>query len=159
VSDVLERLEELSHEALRAVGDGWLPGLIGIDVLEIEGPRVRSRLDVRRELMAPIGYLHAATVVALADTTAGYGAWANLPEGASGFTTLELKTNFLGTARDGGIACEATLVHGGRSTQVWDAVVTIEGTAKQIALFRCTQMILYSDETRMRRAPASARLG
>jgi len=145
---VLERLGDLSPEAIREMSDGSLPGLIGMEILEINGTRVRSRLEVRRELLAPIGYLHAATVVALADTTAGYGAWANMPEGASGFTTLELKTNFLGTAREGSIACEANLMHGGRSTQVWDAVVTIAGSEKKIALFRCTQMILYPHEKR-----------
>ncbi len=126
-----------------AVGERALPGLIGMEVVGVEGTRVTSRLVVRPELMAPIGYLHAATVVALADTTAGYGAWANLPDGASGFTTIELKSNFVGTAREGVVACEATLVHGGRSTQVWDARVTIEATGKPIALFRCTQLILY----------------
>ena len=129
-----------------AVGAGVLPGLIGLEVLAVEGARVTSRLAVRPELMAPIGYLHAATIVALADTTAGYGAWANLPEGASGFTTIELKSNFLGTAREGSVGCEATLVHGGRSTQVWDARVTVEATGRPIALFRCTQLILYPRE-------------
>lgn len=127
----------------QAAGEGFLPGLIGMEVVSTEGERVTSRLPVRPELMAPIGFLHAATVVALADTTAGYGAWANLPDGARGFTTIELKANFLGTAREGAVACEATLVHGGRSTQVWDARVTDEATGKTIALFRCTQLVLY----------------
>ena len=126
-----------------AIGVGTLPGWIGMEVVTVEGTRVTSRLPVRPELMAPIGYLHAATVVALADTTSGYGTWANLPEGARGFTTIELKSNFIGTARAGVVACEATLAHGGRSTQVWDARVTAEATGKTIALFRCTQLILY----------------
>ena len=126
-----------------AVGERALPGLIGMEVVAVEGTRVTSRLVVRPELMAPIGYLHAATVIALADTTCGYGAWANLPDGASGFTTIELKSNFVGTAREGVVTCEAEMVHGGRSTQVWDARVTIEATGKAIALFRCTQLILY----------------
>lgn len=139
-----QRVDPPSIDELRMRGRGTLVEHIGVEILEIDGPVVRSRLDIRPELMAPIGYLHAATVIALADTTAGYGAWANLPEAASGFTTLELKANFLGTARAGAIACEARLQHGGRSTQVWDAVVTIEGSEKTIALFRCTQMILYS---------------
>ena len=130
-------------EQLRARGAGTLVEHIGVEILDIEGTVVRSRLAVRPELMAPIGYLHAASVIALADTTAGYGAWANLSDAASGFTTLELKANFLGTARAGAIACEARLQHGGRSTQIWDAEVTIEETGKKIALFRCTQMILY----------------
>lgn len=128
---------------LNAVSPGTLVGLIGLEIVEVDGPTVHSRLDLRDELLAPNGYLHAATVVALADTTAGYGAWANLPKGASGFTTIELKTNFVGTALDGRLACEATLLHGGRSTQVWDATVTATATGKAIAFFRCTQMILY----------------
>jgi 1,4-dihydroxy-2-naphthoyl-CoA hydrolase len=128
-------------EEFNRAGDGTLPGLIGVEVVAVEGATVRSRLAVRPELMAPIGYLHAATVIALADTTCGYGAWANLPAGASGFTTIELKTNFLGTAREGVVTCEARLVHGGRTTQVWDAEVVAEASGKTIALFRCTQLI------------------
>lgn len=150
---MLERLNKGSREDWRTRGQGTLVEHIGVEILEIDGDVVRSRLEVRPELMAPIGYLHAASVIALADTTAGYGAWANLPEAASGFTTLELKTNFLGTARSGSIACEARLIHGGRSTQVWDAVVTVEDTGKKIALFRCTQMILYAAEKRAPGAP------
>jgi uncharacterized protein (TIGR00369 family) len=92
---------------------------------------------------APNGFLHAATVIAVADTLAGCGCASNLPEGASGFTTIELKANFLGTARDGAILGVATMLHGGRSTQVWDAEVIAEATGKPIASFRCTQMILY----------------
>lgn len=104
---------------------------------------LRSRLDVGLRHNAPNGYLHAATVVALADTSCGYGSRLSLPEGA-GFTTIELKANFLGTVREGGIACEARLAHGGRSTQVWDATVSDESTGKVIALFRCTQLVLWS---------------
>jgi len=98
---------------------------------------------VRKEVMAPNGFLHAASVIALADTSCGYGCVALLPEGARGFTTIELKSNFVGTAREGAIYCRATPVHVGRTTQVWDAVVTVEGTDTRIALFRCTQMVLW----------------
>jgi uncharacterized protein (TIGR00369 family) len=93
--------------------------------------------------MAPNGFLHAGSVVTLADTSAGYGCISNLPAGANGFTTIELKSNHLGTARDGTIECSATAVHLGKTTQVWDAVVTHRETGKTIALFRCTQMVLY----------------
>ena len=82
-------------------------------------------------------------MIALADTACGYGAASNLPDGAVGFTTIELKSNFLGTVREGGIACTGRLVHGGRTTQVWDAEVTAEATGAVIAMFRCTQMVLY----------------
>ena len=124
--------------------DGYLPGLLGHRVQRVTRGRVTSRLAIRSEHLAPNGYLHAATVVALADTSCGYGTVASLPDGARGFTTIELKSNFLGTVREGAIACEATLAHGGRTTQVWDARVTDESTGRVIALFRCTQSLLYS---------------
>ncbi len=130
-------------DGLNERGVGTLPGLIGLEITQAEGGSLASRLELRDELMAPNGYLHAATVVALADTSCGYGTFVNLPEGAEGFTTIELKSNFLGTKREGAIRCEATLAHGGRTTQVWDATVADEESGKPIALFRCTQMILY----------------
>jgi uncharacterized protein (TIGR00369 family) len=130
-------------DQLNARGEGYLPGLIGIEFISIEPGRLTSRLTLRPELLAPNGYLHAATIIALADTTCGYGTLTDLPNGAQNFTTIELKSNFLGTAREGAIACVATQVHGGRTTQVWDAQVTDESNDKTIALFRCTQLILY----------------
>jgi 1,4-dihydroxy-2-naphthoyl-CoA hydrolase len=135
----MSTLEELNER-----GMGTLPGLIGLTILEAEKGSLSSRLELRNELMAPNGYLHAATVIALADTSCGYGTFVNLPEGAESFTTIELKCNFMGTKRDGAICCEAKLVHGGRTTQVWDATVSDAEGGEPIALFRCTQMILYS---------------
>ncbi|MBZ9714550.1 PaaI family thioesterase [Deinococcus multiflagellatus] len=129
-------------EALNALGEGHLPGLIGIRFTQVERERLRSELTVRPELLAPNGFLHAASVVALADTTCGYGTRLLLPEGASGFTTIELKSNHLGTARAGRVTCEARNVHAGRTTQVWDAEVHDEA-GKLMALFRCTQAVLY----------------
>ena len=87
--------------------------------------------------------MHAGTVMTLADTAAGYGCVASLPEGADNFTTVELKSNHPGTAREGTIACVATAAHLGRTTQVWDAVVSPRETGRTIALFRCTQMFLH----------------
>src|SRR5512142_1357757 len=139
----LDRLSMMTLEQLNARGKGYLPGLIGIEILSLEPGRIMSRLVLRPELLAPNGYLHAATVIALADTTCGYGTIADLPEGAQSFTTIELKSNFLGTARQGVLACVATRLHGGRTTQVWDAEVADEANEKTIALFRCTQLILY----------------
>jgi 1,4-dihydroxy-2-naphthoyl-CoA hydrolase len=120
-----------------------LPGHLGIEIVEVSVERVRASLPVRAELLAPNGFLHAGTVVTLADTCAGYGCVKALPAGASGFTTIELKSNHLGTALDGVIDCIATPAHIGRTTQVWDATVTHRETGKTIALFRCTQMVLY----------------
>src|SRR5215210_443334 len=132
----------MTPEHFKSFGAGYLPGLVGVEILMVRAAGVESRMQVRKEVMAPNGFLHAASVVALADTSCGYGCVALLPEGAKGFTTIELKSNFLGTAREGFIACRATPVHLGRTTQVWDALVTNEGTGAKIALFRCTQMVL-----------------
>jgi 1,4-dihydroxy-2-naphthoyl-CoA hydrolase len=132
-------------EYFKGHGDGYLPGLTGVEMVTVTREAVESRMTVRKEVMAPNGYLHAASVIALADTSCGYGCMATLPEGARGFTTIELKANFLGTARDGAILCRATPVHLGRTTQVWDAVVTHEADGKAIALFRCTQMVLWQN--------------
>ena len=124
-------------------GSSHLPGLLGIEITAVEAGLMRAELDVRPELHAPNGFLHAASVVALADTCCGYGAVANLPEGATGFTTIELKSNFVGTAIDGRIGCEANLIHSGRTTQLWKAEVTRLADDKPIAHFSCTQMVLY----------------
>ncbi len=125
-------------------GAPFLPGLLGIEFVEVSAERVRATLAVRRELLAPNGFLHAGTVLTLADSCAGYGCISSLPEGASGFTTIEIKSNHLGTALDGTIECVAVPVHAGRTTQVWDATITHrENKGKTIALFRCTQMVLY----------------
>src|SRR4051812_24890577 len=132
----------LTTESYNRFGASHLPGLIGLSITSLSPQAVESRLEVRRELMAPNGFLHAATVIALADTSCGYGCVAALPKGASGFTTIELKSNFFGTAREGAIVCRATPVHLGRTTHVWDALVSAEGGGR-IAHFRCTQMILW----------------
>lgn len=123
-------------------GADRLPGLLGIEIVRLEPGRCELRLDVDRRHLASNGYLHASSVVALADSACGYGCVASLPEGGVGFTTIELKTNFLGTLLEGGMRTEATMAHGGRTTQVWDATVTAEATGRTLALFRCTQLIL-----------------
>jgi len=128
---------------MKGRGVGKLPGLLGIELLSVEEGLMTAELKVREELLAPNGYLHAATVVALADTMCGYGCIAHLPDGAKGFTTIELKSNHLGTALDGTIWVEARPQHLGRTTQVWDATVRHRETGKTIALFRCTQMVLW----------------
>jgi 1,4-dihydroxy-2-naphthoyl-CoA hydrolase len=130
-------------DVLNARSVGRLPGFVGIRFTAIEDGMLRAELEVRPELVAPNGYLHAATVVALADTACGYGCLAHLPVGAVHFTTIELKSNFLGTAVDGTIACVARPAHLGNTTQVWDAVVTSKASARTIALFRCTQLVIW----------------
>ena len=130
---------------LRERIEGTLPGLFGIELLVVERGRVDARMQLRPQFLAPNGYLHAGTVVALADSCCGVGCAASLPEGRSGFTTVELKVNFMRTARDGALRCEARLAHGGRTTQVWDATVIRDDDGHEIALFRCTQYLLVGE--------------
>jgi 1,4-dihydroxy-2-naphthoyl-CoA hydrolase len=132
---------ELTFAQLQELGSIGFPGLLGIEFEEAADGSVRARLELAEKHMAPNGYLHAGTVVGLADSVCGYGSILNLPEGATGFTTIELKTNFLRSARDGTIVCEARLLHGGRTTQIWDAAVT-DPEDRTMALFRCTQLML-----------------
>jgi uncharacterized protein (TIGR00369 family) len=142
MSDIAKTAAPPTPDDLTAFGAGHLPGYLGIRFTHAEPGLLRSELTVRPELMAPNGFLHAASVVALADTTCGYGTRLNLPEGAQGFTTIELKSNHLGTAREGTVTCEARPVHTGRTTQVWDAEVR-GPSGRLMALFRCTQAVLY----------------
>lgn len=136
-------LSDHSAAAFNRFGAGHLPGHLGIEVLEIDRHVARCRVPVTRAIMAPNGYLHGGTPVAVADTMCGYGCIRNLPPGATGFTTIELKTNFLGTLRSGALVCEARPIHLGRSTQIWDATVNDEASGRVLATFRCTQMILW----------------
>ena len=133
----------VTADAMKNRGDGRLPGLVGFRVAVVDEEKLVAELDIRPDLLASNGYLHAATVIALADTACGYGCIAHLPPGAENFTTIELKTNFLGTAREGTLTCVAKPVHLGRTTQVWDATVARKADGATIALFRCTQMVLW----------------
>ena len=111
-------------------------------VTEVGEKILKAEMAITPNHLAPNGYLHAASLITLADTACGFGCMAHLPEGATGFTTIELKSNFLGTALEGTMDCTATPQHLGGRTQVWDAVVTHRETGKTLALFRCTQMVL-----------------
>jgi 1,4-dihydroxy-2-naphthoyl-CoA hydrolase len=132
---------DLTLAQLNEAGAGLFPGHIGVEIETVENGVVRGRLELGDRHLAPNGYLHAAAVVGLADTACGYGCILGLPEGGIGFTTIELKTNFLRSVRQGVITCEARLVHGGRTTQIWDATVS-DPEERAMALFRCTQLIL-----------------
>jgi 1,4-dihydroxy-2-naphthoyl-CoA hydrolase len=133
----------ITLETLNRRGAGFLPGYMGIVFTKIAHQELHAELAIKPHHIAPNGYLHAGTVVTLADTACGYGCIANLPEHATGFTTIELKSNFLSTAREGTVACVASAKHLGRTTQLWDAVVRHADTGRTIALFRCTQLVIY----------------
>ncbi|EML1093774.1 PaaI family thioesterase [Pseudomonas aeruginosa] len=134
---------DVSVEQLNHLGGDCLPGMFELEMMELAEGTLKSRMVIKRSHLAPNGYLHAAAIVALADTTCGNASMAHLPEGAISFTTIELKSNHLGTLRQGVICCEALAQHLGRNTQVWDAVVTDEASGQRLALFRCTQMVLW----------------
>jgi 1,4-dihydroxy-2-naphthoyl-CoA hydrolase len=138
VSSERETLEQWNER-----GIGKFPGYVGIVFSRVTPAEVIGEFAVKSIHMAPNGFLHAGSIVTLADTSCGYGCFASLPEGATGFTTIELKSNHLGTTREGTIVSRATPVHLGRTTQVWDAVVTHKETGKTLAIFRCTQLLLY----------------
>lgn len=133
---------------LNLISQGRLPGLLGIEIIDCAPGHLTSRLDVKPHHLAPNGYLHAGTLVTLADTSCGYATRLVLPESSRGHTTIELKANFLSTVREGAIRCEATLLHRGRMTQVWDALITAEEAARKLAVVRLTQMVLYPPESR-----------
>ena len=124
-------------------GKEHFPGFVGLAITEVAEGFLKGELELRKVLLAPNGYLHAGAIVTFADTLAGYGCIAHLPGNAENFTTVELKANFLGTAREGNLYGEARAVHLGRTTQVWDATVTHGEDRRKLALFRCTQLVLY----------------
>lgn len=137
---------QLDKDSANELSKKYFPGYLGIVFTDIQNTSLTAELKVEEHLLAPNGFLHAGSVVSLADTCAGYGCIMNLPDKASGFTTIELKSNHLGTARSGIIECLAKPIHMGKSTQVWDATVTNKESGKTMALFRCTQMILYNKD-------------
>jgi 1,4-dihydroxy-2-naphthoyl-CoA hydrolase len=121
-----------------------LTGFLDCQILRLRPGGIEARLALRDELMLAAGdVLHAGTVVTLADSCAGWGCLATLPDGIAGFTTSELKVNLVATTRmPDALICVAQLLHGGRSTQVWDATVTRERDGRAIAHYRATQHLL-----------------
>jgi uncharacterized protein (TIGR00369 family) len=137
----------LSLEAMHQTLKVGLPALLGIEAVGMAEGELQMRLPLEARLLAPNGYLHAASVIALADTACGFACMAHLPEGAFSFTTIELKANFLGTATTGSLLAHAHALHLGRTTQVWDATVSHAESGRVIAEFRCTQMVLWPKGT------------
>ena len=128
---------------LNRANEGKLPGHLGLTVTDVADGGVGGRLEVRPDLVAHTGYLLAGALLSCLDILCAYGVSTAWPEGAEGFTTVEVKSNFLGTVREGAVIFEARLLHGGRTTQVWDATARDQASGKLLAVFRCTQIILY----------------
>ncbi|PPR75300.1 MAG: hypothetical protein CFH06_01981 [Alphaproteobacteria bacterium MarineAlpha3_Bin5] len=134
---------DITPKYLNLRSKGRFGEFVGVKAIEVKKGQVLCRLNIYPKLFASNGFLHAASIISLADTTCGYGTIAHLPKNASNFTTIELKSNFLGTAKEGSLRCEASPRHAGKMTQVWDAAVVDEKNNREIALFRCTQMIIW----------------
>lgn len=139
-------MENLTSEYFNENVTENLPGLLGMNVTKVGSGSIELELEVEKKHLAINGYLHAGTVVALADTAAGNGCMANLPDRAIGFTTIELKCNLISTVRSGKIVCFSKCLHEGRTTQVWEAKVMEAKTQTLIAAFTCTQLVLYPKE-------------
>ena len=119
------------------------PDLLGIRMEEVDGELV-ARLTVTHPLIAGTGFLWAPVVLTLADWLCASGVARNWPDGATSFTTVECKANFLGSAREGEeVVATASALHLGRTTQVWDSSVRNESTGRAMASYRCTQLLLY----------------
>lgn len=134
---------EFNADHFNHLGADHLPAYLAIQVIDVGQGFLKAQLKVQQHHLAPNGFLHAASVVALADTSAGYACVAHLPDHAHSFTTLELKSNFVSSARIGDlIACEATAIHLGRTTHLWEARVFNAETNRLMASFACTQLLL-----------------
>jgi uncharacterized protein (TIGR00369 family) len=134
-------MNKISLQDLQSRQKGTLSEMLGFEIKGFDELGLTASMEIKAHHLAPNGYLHAASIITLADTACGFGCMLSLPEGANSFTTIELKSNHLGTAREGKLEVLAKPVHSGRTTQVWDATVSAAG--KTIALFRCTQMVLW----------------
>lgn len=121
-----------------------MPDHLGISVTDYGDGWIEMALTIGDAHKRPgVPGLHAGTLVSLADTACGFGCRDALPATAKGFTTIELKSNFVGTANEGRLICRAEVEHLGRTTQVWAATVKHEETGRNLALFKCTQLVLY----------------
>lgn len=133
----------LTVDYFNKISKGHFPGLLGVQVTEIEEGKMVAEMAIKKEFFAPNGFLHAGSIVTFADTIAGYSSIAHLPEKGKSFTTLELKSNFIKGIKEGKMECECTAEHLGRTTHVWRVEVKDKETKKKIAIFSCTQLILY----------------
>lgn len=119
---------------------GTLAELLGIQFVEASADRVVAELPVRDALTTVGGAVHGGALMALADTVGAAGTFLNLPPGAT-TATLESKTNFLAAGRSGPVRAEATCLHRGRRTMVWQTRITDAG-GRLLSLTIQTQMVL-----------------
>ena len=146
--DVEKNEDLMYHKKLDAayfnnLSKGHFPGLLGIKITSVEEGKMYGEMEVKKDFFAPNGFLLAGSILTFADSVAGYSSFAHLPENGKSFTTLEVKSNFVGAIREGVMVCKCTAEHLGKTTQVWRAIVSDKKSNKQVAIFSCTQLILY----------------
>ena len=120
---------------------------LGIKITKVNKKGAVAKLKVSKAIMAPNALIHGGAITSLADTACGFGTMYHLKKDQM-FATIELKTNFISAVQRGIIVCEATLIHKGKTLHVWDSKIFEEKSLKVIALFRCTQMIIYQKKAR-----------
>ncbi len=118
-----------------------LCAMLGVNAEVMEPTSVVLTLEWGPQLCTGGGMLHGGTLMALADSAGGVLAFLNLPEGATGTSTIASATNFLGAVRQGRVSASASLLHGGRSTIVVETVVS-DATGRRVAKVTQTQSVL-----------------
>ncbi len=120
-----------------------LAATLGITIHEGTKERVAGRLPVRPDICTAGHIVHGGAIMAFADCLGAVGAFLTLPEGASGTTTIESKSNFLGAGPEGAVLVgEATPVKIGKRVSVWQTRIRTEEGA-EVALVTQTQMVLW----------------
>lgn len=135
--------KKLDAKYFNNLSKGYFPEMLGIMVTQLAEGIMTAEMAIKKEYFAPNGFLHAGCIATFADTIAGYSTFAHLPEKGKSFTTLEFKSNFIGTLKEGKLKSECIAEHLGRTTQVWRVIVSDIKTQRKIAIFSCTQLILY----------------
>lgn len=135
--------KKLNVEYFNDISKDHFPEMLGIVITHLEERKMNAKMSVRKDFFAPNNFLHAGSIVTFADTVAGYSTIAHLPEKGKSFTTLELKIQLMKAIRKGTLYCECTAEHMGKTTQIWRVIVSDMESKKKIAVFSCTQLILY----------------
>ena len=128
-------------EQIQARLKDLFPGLMGVEMTEVTQERVRATLRVRPELCTSGRILHGGAIMAFADTLGAIGTVVNMPEGAR-TATIESKTNFIGSAPvDTIVDGEATPIHRGKTTQVWQTRIT-NPDGRLVGIVTQTQIVM-----------------
>lgn len=132
-------------ETMAALSAGTLGDVMGIELVELSPDRVVARLPVTRKVHQPFGLLHGGASVALAETVASIGAWANIDPAREIAVGLEINANHVRAVREGVVTATATPLHRGRSTQIWE-IRLVDEADKLVCISRCTMAVRPRDQ-------------